>query len=188
MARRAIRRSVAGLLGIAAATVLGGCTYLFGFDPTSPEFPPSKPAATYHSGSASLAIGSDPPIVLGNLSTGGSYEAYGSEATFRNDDGWHLRIMGATAAAGMFGQTAYISIDRIVGTEHWTTYDSTRCVVTVSRADETGLAGTATCKGLRWSDAIGGGLGTLEPPYIKDQPAFDAEITFEAKPSETLEG
>jgi hypothetical protein len=47
------------------------------------------------------------------------------------------------------------------------------------------LVGKASCKGLRWSDAISTGISeSYQPPYI-DQPAFDAEITFEAGPSST---
>jgi hypothetical protein len=61
--------------------------------------------------------------------------------------------------------------------------------VTVTKADETGLAGTATCKGLRWSDAMSMGFdSSFTPPYIEGEPAFDAEITFEATPSDTRVG
>jgi hypothetical protein len=42
------------------------------------------------------------------------------------------------------------------------------------------VRGEASCKGLRWSDAVGTTMMSLEPAYIEGQPAFDAEITFEA--------
>jgi hypothetical protein len=177
-------RRVAGvLLVLAAATVVSGCGYLFGLG-SSPEFPMPTPAATYREGRATVTVGTDAPVVLDRLVSVGTFDpSFGAEAAFRSADGWTVRIMGATKAGGMLGQSAFITIDRIVGLEHWTTYDPSRCIVTVTQADKKGLVGTATCKGLRWSDALGGSMGALEPTYIKDQPAFDAEITFEAKPS-----
>jgi hypothetical protein len=95
----------------------------------------------------------------------------------------------AQSGTAAYFSPAYLTIDRIVGTQHWTTLDSSRCVVTVTKADETGLAGTATCKGLRWSDALSMGLGSsFQPPYISGEPAFDAEVTFEATPSNARVG
>lgn len=177
------------LLLVAAASILGGCQYLFGYDPTSPDFAMPSPAATYGDGRATVTVGEEPPIVLDQLGGGGMYQAtFGAEATFRSADGWNVRVMGAMGSGGMFGQSAYVTLDRIVGFEHWTTSDPTRCIVTVTKADGTGLVGTATCKGLRWADAMSGSMGSLEPAYIKDQPAFDAEITFEATPTQTQEG
>jgi hypothetical protein len=190
MGRRARRSAAAPLLVLVAmASILGGCSYLLGFDPTTPDFAMPSPAATYREGHATVTMGEDPPIVLDQLSSGGTYEpTFGAEATFRSADGWYVRVMGAMGSGGMFGQTAYVTLDRIVGFEHWTTSDPTRCIVTVTKADDTGLVGTATCKGLRWADALSGSLGSLEPAYIKDQPVFDAEISFEATPTQTREG
>ena len=82
---------------------------------------------------------------------------------------------------------AFVQLDRIVGHEHWTTWDTSRCVVTISASDATALMGKATCKGLRWANALGTGSGGYEP-FIKDEPAFDAEITFQATPSATHVG
>jgi hypothetical protein len=189
MRRRVASRSAAAPLLFLAVAILGGCQYLLGFDPTTPDFAMPTPAATYREGRATVTIGEDAPIVLDQLGSAGTFQpTFGAEATFRNADGWHVRVMGALGSGGMFGQTAYVTLDRIVGLEHWTTSDPSRCIVTVTKADTTGLVGTATCKGLRWADAIGGSMGALEPPYIKDQPPFDAEITFEATPSQTQEG
>ena len=87
----------------------------------------------------------------------------------------------------MFGGGAYLQIDRIVGTAHWTTADPSRCIVTVELADETALRGTATCKGLRWSDTLATGFYSMKPAYVEGEAPFDAEITFEALrgPSQT---
>jgi hypothetical protein len=173
-----------------AASIVGGCSLLYGFDPNvPPDFGMPKPAATYKTGHATVTVGKDPAIELGDLTDGGTMDpSYGASATFRNADGWYLRIMGATKGRNLYSMPGFMTIDRIVDKQHWTTFDSSRCVITITKADQTGLAGTATCKGLRWSDALSNGFESFEPPYIKDQPAFDAEITFEALPSATQVG
>ena len=188
----ALRRPVARLLlGVVAASTLGGCSLLYGFDPNVPpgDGIPS-PVAVYREGRATVTIGTDPIIVLEDVSDGGTFDPnFGAGATFSNADGWYVRVMGATKLGGFMTSPAFVQLDRIVGREHWTTSDPDRCVVTISAADATGLMGKATCKGLRWTDALGnwggGGTGGYEPRYIKDEAAFDAEITFQATPSAT---
>ena len=184
--RVARRRVAAPLFGLVLVTILGGCSLLYGFGPYPfPEPSPGKPA-TYTSGTAKLTLADGTAIQLGDLTEGGtSGMDIGASATFRNADGWYLRIMGATRGSPSY-MPSFITIDRIVDKQHWTTYDSTRCSVEIARADETGLSGTASCKDLRWADALATGMSpNYEPPYIKDQPAFDVEITFEAAPSTT---
>jgi hypothetical protein len=179
-------RRVAGpLLGLAAATVVVGCQYLFGLDPAiPPDFSMPSPVAVYGEGRATVTIGSDPMIVLEDLSDTGTFDPnFGAGATFQNAEGWYVRVMGASKVGGFLTSAAFVQLDRIVGLEHWTTADPSRCIVTISAADATGLMGKATCKGLRWTDALGTYTGGYEPPYVKDQPAFDAEITFEATSS-----
>jgi hypothetical protein len=179
-------RLVRPLLGLLSAVSLGGCQYLLGFDPNAvpPDFPRPEPVAVYREGRATVTVGSDPMIVLGDMSDTGTFDpSFGAGATFSNADGWYVRVMGATKLGGFLTSSAYVQLDRIVGLEHWTTADPSRCIVTISAADATGLMGKATCKGLRWTDALGTYSGTFEPPYITDQPAFDAEITFEATAS-----
>ena len=181
-----VRGLVRLLLGLGAASIVSGCAWLYGWGAfPMPEPSPGKPA-TYVSGQATLKIGTAPAIDLPDLTEGGTMVAdYGVNATFRNAEGWYLRIMGAAQGSPMYSP-AFLSLDRVVGNEHWTTYDPSRCTVTVTKADETGLTGSASCKGLRWSDALRSGIGSsFEPPYIEGEPAFDAEITFEAKPSST---
>jgi hypothetical protein len=190
--RVARRRIAAFLFGLAAATTLGGCQYLMGLNPVvPPDFGMPKAAATFKSGHASVTVDKEPAVELRELTDGGTMDPeYGASATFRNADGWYVRVMGATQGGTAYYLPAYLTIDRIVGMQHWTTLDSSRCVVTVTKADKTGLAGTATCKGLRWSDALSNGFspGGLQPPYIAGEPAFDAEITFEATPSDARVG
>jgi hypothetical protein len=184
--RRVVRRRVALLVfGLVVAAIASGCQYLFGYGPNPPDFGMPQPVAVYREGRATVKLGEEPMIVLDKLEDTGSFDpSFGAGATFHNADGWYVKVMGASKAGGGFLYApAFVSLDRIVGTQHWTVADPTRCVVTISAADATGLMGTATCKGLRWSDALGMYSSTFEPPYIKDEAAFDAEITFEATAS-----
>ena len=186
-----VPRGFAGtVLGLVAASIVGGCSLLYGFDPSIPPgFDMPQPVAVYRDGRATIKVGGDPLIVLDELSDTGSFDpSFGAGATFHNADGWYVRVMGASKLGGFMTSSAYVSVERIVGNEHWVAGDPNRCVVTISAADATGLLGTATCKGLRWADSFGTSGLNYEPPYIKDQPAFDAEITFEARPSPTQVG
>lgn len=171
-----------GLAAIVAAVVLvaAGCELLYGL-PVDPDasYEPPKPA--YVEGRATVRIGDGPLMVFDELSRAGTYDSlFGGDVTFRGDDGWSLQVTGAMDAGGVGGfmpPVAWTQLDRIVDGQHWTVADPSRCIVT-AQADPFAFRGTATCKGLRWSDAIG--RGYAEPEYIADQPAFDAEITFEA--------
>jgi len=60
------------------------------------------------------------------------------------------------------------------------TNDATACKVTVKQADVHGVSGTASCKVLRWTDTMA--TGGFEPPLDPNEPAFDAEIAFQAAP------
>ena len=174
-------------LGLVVALVGGGCQYLLGYDPYAfPDdaFDEPTPIATFPSGSASIAIVGGPTIELPELTVPASmYESFGGMATFNNDDGWYLQVLDMTSAPSFgLGSTAYLSIDRIVEAAHWAATDPSRCIVTVTKADETGMQGSATCKGLRWSDTFANDYYALEPSYIEGEAPFDAEITFEAMP------
>ena len=150
-----------------------------------------SPSAAYGQGRATIAIaGSDAEIVLDELLRPGTFEAsLGGDAAFRSADGWHLQVLGASTGGGvsLFG-SGYVQLDWISDGRHWTIFDPTRCVLTVTTADATALRGSATCKGLRWSDAIGGGYSAAGPIYVPGEPPFDAEITFEAMPDPTRSG
>jgi hypothetical protein len=179
----------------ATALIASGCQYVLGLDPnTPPDFAMPSPIAVYREGRATVTIGTDPVVVLDDVSDGGTYDpTFGAGATFSNPDGWYVRVTGASRLGAFVASPAYVQLDRIVSNQHWTTSDPSRCVVTLSTADATGLMGKATCKGMRWSDALGNWLGNgvaggYQPPLIKDQPEFDAEITFQATPSKTQQG
>ena len=186
------RRVYVGAVTAAAAMIVSGCSLLYGlggYPPPPFPYPPGSspaPSAKYADGKATISIDGGAVIALPTMTEGGTViPEYGVGATFRNEDGWYLRIMGATKGQNTFGSTTFMTLDRIVDGEHWTTYDPGRCAFTITTADATGLVGKASCKGLRWSDAISTGISeSYQPPYI-DQPAFDAEITFEAAPSST---
>ncbi|MGH2474136.1 MAG: hypothetical protein ACRDIL_02640 [Candidatus Limnocylindrales bacterium] len=171
-----------GVLLAGAVLVAGGCQYLLGL-PTDPDFTMPTPEAVYGEGRATVKIGSDPAITLDELARPGTFDPMiGGEVTFRGVDGWSVQVLGAQVGGGFMLQPGWIQLDRIVDGQHWTIADPTRCVLTIVAADPFALRGSATCKGLRWSDALGGGAYMPEPAYIADQPAFDAEITFEAAP------
>ena len=182
----------ARIVALAAGFVLAtaGCQYLYGFDATNPDdFALPKPLATYVEGEATIAIDGAPEVSLGTVSSGALLDdLYGSEATWTNADGWYVRIMGASNSPGMFGFGGSLTLDRVVDGAHWTTFDPGRCILTIETADAKGLRGRATCKDLRWSDALGGSFSSLEPDYIEGQDPFDAEVTFEARPSTTTPG
>jgi hypothetical protein len=188
-------RRARGLLTLAlvAGLTVTGCQYLLGFDPSDPaftdDFANPSPLATFGQGRATVTIEGEPPVVLDRLAAPGSvYKDLGSDATFTNADGWYVRVSGATPGASPFGLGGWIQLDRLTGGQHWTTSDPSRCVLTVVRADATGLRGTATCKGLRWSDALVTSFGSLESAYVAGQPPFDAEISFEASPEASQPG
>ncbi len=92
------------------------------------------------------------------------------------------RRFGLNLAASEFGGDAFVSFDHIVGGQHWTVGDPTPCQITVTRVDETGLAGSATCPGLRWADLMAAYASPSGPVYVEGEPAFDAKLTFEATP------
>jgi hypothetical protein len=177
-------------LGLAVALVGSGCQYLLGYDPYalpedwSEELPDPTPIATFESGSATIAIDGGPTITLPRLTIPGAmYESFGGHVTFTNDEGWYLQVMDmSTGAFGGMGPSAYVTVDRIVDGAHWSTIDTSRCIVDTETADETGLQGRATCKGLRWSDVLATDFYGLEPTYVEGEAPFDAEITFEAEP------
>jgi hypothetical protein len=184
-----MRRGSPLVLGLAVAVALvgGGCEYLLGY-PMDPEdweqFTEPSPLARYPTGTATVVIDGGAPLVMDRVTTPGRLdEGYGAEVVLSNEDGWFVRISGATTDSSFLGfASGWVTLDRITDGHHWTTMDPSRCIVTVSQADERGLEGTASCKGLRWVDAVGGSQLGFEPAYVEGQAPFDAEITFEARP------
>jgi hypothetical protein len=172
--------------------MLAGCQYLFGltplppaggfgsFDPGDfesfgPELMPS-PQAVFKSGSAEVTIDGTRTKLDRLVGTAAIYGVFGTEAGWTDGKGFYLRYYGPTEDSGDAG---FLSFDRIQGGSHWTSMDS-GCKVELTKSDRTGLAGTATCTDLRWSDAMRGyGAG---PSFIEGEAPFDATVTFEAAP------
>ena len=202
--------ALAALL-VGAALVLSGCQYLLGplaggpvfvpgpgdfgsFDPGEfgsfdpgvfGSFDPSSvpPVATYRTGSATVKMGGS-SMTLDQLSAPGSYmEYYGGNAIWTDGAGNYLQVFGGRAGATTLETGgAFLSIERIADSKHLTAADVGSCKVTVRVADKTGFSGSASCKGMHWSDAIAPLDRVGNPVYVGDLPAFDAEITFAAAP------
>ena len=168
---------VAALAG--AAMVLSGCQYLFRDGPMFPlpSDGPYPSPATYSTGSATITIGSTTTLLDHLVGPASTMDGLGTEALWTDGDGFYLRYFGSSLPDDL----SFMSLDRIHDGTHWTTSDPTGCSVTVTQADKLGLAGTATCKGLRWTDAMAG-FGELEPQVVGGEPPFDAQITFKAAP------
>jgi hypothetical protein len=198
-----VRRGAVAAALVGAALVLSGCQYLLGplaggpivpgdpgafgsfdpgdfgsFDPGNPMLRP--PAATYTMGSASVAMGGT-PIALDHLSVPAFLrEDIGSNAVWTDGKGNYLQVFGEKA--GVTSAGAFVSIDRIADGKHLTATDVDHCKVTVVMANKTGFSGSASCKGMRWNDAMTPFDRVGNPVFLENPPAFDAEITFEAKP------
>ena len=193
---------------VGAALVLSGCQYLLGplvggpiypvdpgdfgsfdpgefgsFDPNEPGFSIPPPAATYQTGSATITIG-DSVTTLDRLAAPGSLMTdYGGNAIFTDGAGNYLQVYGAKPGASTVEvEPPFLTIERIADGRHMTAFDPAGCKVTIATADTTGFAGSGSCKGLRWSDALAPYNATGSPIYITDLPAFDAEVAFSAKP------
>jgi hypothetical protein len=178
------------VLGVALlVTGLSGCSLLdllFGVEPF-PSFDPDEPfpfptaEATFTTGTATMELDNE-VLVLDELTGEASFSTdYGINVRWTNGEGRYLSLF-ALPDMGMFPDSSYLSFDWLADDHHWVIMDPGRCVVTIEKADASGVAGAATCRGLEWSDWFGsysGGLGLPEP--IPGEEPFDAEITFEAR-------
>jgi hypothetical protein len=182
-------------LVITAAFVLTGCQYLFGlgaippggsFDPGIEPFPNGSepvPTATYTKGTTIVTIGDAAPVTLDRLvGTGSVTDEYGAQASWTDGTGWYVQLYGASENGSIFGEEAFLTLDRIADGRHWTISDPSACKMTVERAGKTGLAGTATCTDVRWVDLMAPYDETGQPAYVEGEAAFDVEVTFEATP------
>lgn len=179
------------------AFLAGGCQYLFGlgaqpapdpfgsfdpgafesFDPGEFSFPP--PQATFTKGTATVTIGGVETVLDKMPNPGSMYAEYGLDAIWTDGNGLYLRFFG-TAGPGTLNPS-FLSIDKIADGRHWTTSDLTGCKVTVDHADATGIAGSGTCTGMRWTDAMAGYNG-VSLPYVEGEAPFDLAATFQATP------
>ncbi|HEY7737337.1 MAG TPA: hypothetical protein VH813_11130 [Candidatus Limnocylindrales bacterium] len=177
--RLAAGRLVAVLV---AALVVSGCGVLFPPTYPMPGDESMKPIAFYKQGSATLTLGDGTKLVLDKVGADSSlYDMMGANVHWTGASGWHLRLTGAANSG--FGSFAYLQLDRIADGQHLTIWDSSRCIIDVAKADDKAVRGTATCKGLQWSDALSTSFeDPLSSAPVAGQPKFDAEITFEAFP------
>jgi hypothetical protein len=136
--------------------------------------------ATYRSGRATVVLSDGTQVVLDRINRGPHlYAQFGSLVRWSNDSGWYLTIAGAGAEPDM--GPAYLTIDRLTGTQHWTANDPLSCNVRAAAATPSALSGTAACRGVRWTDALEASING-EHPRIEGQPPFSATVTFEAAP------
>ena len=156
--------------------------------------------ATYTRGSATFAItrsGTTETIALTEVGRGSQATSIvGTTVSWRNEDGWILQLtaydvgsdFGPRPSAASSEDESYsgdVSLQLIADHEFWRadSYGAAgnRCIVDIEEADETEVRGSATCRGLRWTDGTVVPLNP-EPVLIEGQEPFDAEITFEATP------
>ena len=189
-----------GLVG--AAFVLSGCQYLLGlgafpqpipgefgsFDPgesgsfdPGPGFSLPPPLGTFATGSASVTIAGTTTIYDRLVGPAKVYQDLGTEAGWTDGKGLYLHYYGMIEPGGP-GEDGFVTLDRIKDSQHWSTVDPTLCTVQITQSDAKGLAGTASCKGIRWVDTMASFNGGIQPAYVEGQAAFDAEIAFRASP------
>ena len=143
------------------------------------SFPIPTASATFSAGSATIKL-ADETIVLDALAgSAGIDPDLGIHVSWENDEGWYVSYY-AYPDEGFGSSSAYLTLDRINDHEHWVVADPTRCLTTTTQSGASGVQGTSTCRGLRWSDFIDAYSGTRFPRPIASEPPFDAEIAFEA--------
>lgn len=177
------------LVGLAVVAVaLAGCSLFYPGWTEYEDFPEigEDPTIAYTTGTATIEVDGTSRTLDELADGGGEWADYGASATWRGTDGWILQVSGAVAEGDLapFGFGGYLTLHRIAHGEHWTTYDPSRCIITIDRVDDDGLAGSATCRGMEWVDAIVDEF-QFEPRSIDGEAPFDAEITFRAGPAGT---
>ncbi len=180
---RPVDRSQRSLVVAAATGALlatGGCTFLYPpFDPEA-SVPIPTIIASYSTGDATMTMASDLVITFPDVADGATVDSeYGSSVRWFGPDGWSLSVIGAGAAESSYFPV-YLIIDRISDGQHLTIFDPDRCIVDIDQVDASGLLGSATCRGLAWTDALDNPLLFGSPKPIGDP--FDAEIAFGARP------
>jgi hypothetical protein len=168
-------------------TGLSGCSLLdllFGMEPPS-SFDPDEPfpfptaEVTFSTGSASIELDGE-TLVLDELAGEASFSGdFGINVRWTNGEGRYLSLF-ALPDMGMFPDSSYLTFDWLTDGRHWVIMDPGRCVTTIEKSDDSGVEGTATCRGLEWSDYFSTNSGLGFPQPIPGEEPFNAEITFEA--------
>jgi hypothetical protein len=147
-------------------------------DGTFPPFAMPSAEATFSAGSASFVRNGETTVLDELVQPATLNGTLGTKVTWTDGEGLYLTFIGFSDI-DMLPDSSYLSIDWIVENRHWLILDPTRCVTTTDTVDTTGVVGRATCRGLQWVDWSTSMSGALPLP-VPGQPAFDAEITFEA--------
>ena len=187
-------RSWQAAVVLGAILSLSGCALLLPVGGLVGSVPVVRPAgspvagqaAVYHSGTAEVQLsgGTNEHLRLRLIAGSSQTPGAGIELYFRDDNGWGLTLIGFDPAQSPQTSVGQLGIDRAIR-GHWEAQDDGRdCVVDLHTADASGARGSASCKGLRWADALGGptfssGYGS----YIRGEQPFDATITFQALPN-----
>ncbi len=178
--------------------VISGCDLLYAglYGPIDPFLEPELgPSIVYETGVATIEMtrgATTETITLDQVGPNSMLDSFmGATVTWRNDDGWIVRInayeFSDPGAVGLPGITSGdVTVEWIAEHELWTagTYTAAAgnsCVVDIWEMSETAVSGRANCRKLQWTDGTGGyGFGELV--YIEGQDPFDVTVTFEAKP------
>lgn len=181
-------RGLAHVLAVAAlVSGISGCSLLDLLLADAPPFDPDEPfpfptaEATFSTGTATIEVAGGETLVLRELAGEATVQPdFGINVRWTDGEGWYLALF-ALPDLGGFPSSQYLTFDWIADGRHWTIMDPGRCVTTLEQADARGVSGTATCRGLQWTDALGafaGGMGIPQP--VPGVEPFDAELTFEA--------
>lgn len=185
------------LVGAIVSAVCGGCGLLqgLGMAPSSPLFPCGSAAepthTTFASGSATVQFGSGEPATVTLAKIGDSTFMAGFDSTCpgfvqaewtdaRGD--WTLTVLAnADGQPSSVGGMTVLWIDRD-DADPPLTVEGTSCTLTITDASSSGLAGHASCHGLRWVGQYDDQTGPDGPSPVPGYPPFDVTITFEARP------
>jgi hypothetical protein len=167
---------VTGVSGCALLDLLMGGSAPF--DPDAP-FPFPTASVTFTSGTASIVIDGKTMVLDQLVGEPGTVPELGTKVTWTDGEGFYLTFTGYPEVIPV-PESSFLSMDRVFENQHWMIYNPERCLTTTERADAGGISGSATCRGLEWSDYFASPNGIGLPKEIPGVPAFDAEITFEA--------
>jgi hypothetical protein len=185
--RALLGRSVPLALALAVLPLVAGCELLYGPNYYGSVNPAptangagSSPLPVFRTGTASLTFAGQAPITL-NLRPTGEPGGDISEAIWTDGHGWYARLVGEFSGEATGANAPWwLELDRIAEGTHLTA-DGSRCTIKMTQADAQGLAGTATCSGLSWQDAMDMSASASPSPGASSLPT-DASLSFSARP------